>query len=101
VDLGAIVADIVKRPFILVGFLALLILLPMAITSTNAMVRRLGYARWQRLHRLVYVAAGLACLHFFWRVKKDHTQPAVYASVLAGLLFIRVALWLRARYSNT
>jgi sulfoxide reductase heme-binding subunit YedZ len=95
-DLPAIGADIVKRKFIFVGFTAFLLLIPLAATSTNGMVRRLGAARWQRLHRLVYVAATLGVIHFLWRVKKDITQPAAYGMVLALLLGIRVAYWLLA-----
>jgi sulfoxide reductase heme-binding subunit YedZ len=95
--LQAILEDIVKRKFIFVGFSAFLLLIPLAITSTNGMVRRLGAARWQRLHRLVYVAATLGVIHFLWRVKKDITQPAAYGMVLAVLLGIRGVYALRAR----
>ena len=93
--LDAILADIVKRKFIYVGFTAFLLLIPLAATSTNGMVRRLGAVRWQRLHRLVYVAATLGVIHFTWRVKKDITQPVTYGVVLAALLGFRVmyALW--------
>jgi len=86
---GAIVADVVERPFITVGFSALVLLIPLAITSTQRMRKRLGGPRWQRLHRLVYLAAGLACLHFVWRVKRDLSEPLVYAALLAILLWIR------------
>jgi methionine sulfoxide reductase heme-binding subunit len=89
-DLGAIWQDITKRNFILVGFLAWLLLIPLAWTSTNGAVRRLGAAKWQRLHRLVYLIAGLAILHFVWRVKKDYTEPIVYGVVVAALLLFRV-----------
>lgn len=81
--------DLTQRPFIVVGFGALLLLLPLALTSTNASVRRLGFPRWQRLHRLVYVAAALACLHFFLRVKADVREPLLYAGSLVVLLLIR------------
>ena len=97
---GAIVADIAKRPFITVGFLALVLLVPLAVTSTNAMVRRLGFARWQRLHRLVYVAVSLGVVHFLWRVKKDLTEPLVYAGVLGLLFAVRVAEAVRKRRSR-
>jgi sulfoxide reductase heme-binding subunit YedZ len=93
VDLAAIWADIAKRPFITVGFLALLLLVPLALTSTKASVRRLGYRRWEQIHRLVYVAGALAVVHFFWRVKIDLTQPLTYGLVLAGLLGVRAAVW--------
>jgi len=92
-DLAAIWADIAKRPFITVGFLTLLLLVPLALTSTKASVRRLGYRRWEQIHRLVYVAGALAVVHFFWRVKIDVTQPLTYALVLAGLLGVRAAVW--------
>jgi methionine sulfoxide reductase heme-binding subunit len=85
-----IVRDIAKRPFITVGFLTLLLMLPLAVTSTNAMVRRLGARRWTALHRLVYLLAPLGVLHFWWMVKKDITEPALYATLLAILLGYRV-----------
>ncbi len=89
-DWPVIVEDILDRPFITVGFSALLTLLPLAVTSTQGWQRRLG-ARWGRLHRLVYLAAILVCWHFWWQVKKDVTEPAIYAGILAVLLGIR--LW--------
>jgi len=82
-------ADIVKRPYITVGFTALLLLLPLALTSTNGMMRRLG-RRWQSLHRLVYVIAVLAVWHFYWQVKRDVREPLIYAGVLALLLLYRI-----------
>ena len=97
VDWAIIVEDIAQRPFITVGFLALVLLVPLALTSTTASVRRLGYRRWQRLHYLAYVAGVLAIVHFIWRVKIDVTQPLVYGSVLGALLLVRVAFWLRQR----
>jgi sulfoxide reductase heme-binding subunit YedZ len=96
-DAARIVEDIAKRPFITVGFAALVLLLPLAFTSTTASIRRLGYRRWQLLHQLTYVAAVLAVIHFFWRVKIDVSQPLLYASIVAGLLVIRLAFWLRQR----
>src|SRR6266536_287910 len=95
VDLGAIAADIVKRPFITAGFSALLLLTPLAFTSTKASIRRLGFRRWQRVHQLTYVAGILAIVHFIWRVKLDITQPAVYGLIRGALLMIRIASWLR------
>ena len=97
VDWQAIVDDIVKRPFITVGFLALVLLVPLAVTSTSASVRRLGFRRWQRLHQLAYLAAALAVVHFVWRVKIDVSQPLAYAVVLGALLAVRVVVWLRQR----
>jgi sulfoxide reductase heme-binding subunit YedZ len=95
-DLPEIWKDIVKRKFITVGFLAFLLLIPLAVTSTNAMVKRLGFPRWKRLHRLVYVIATLGVIHFVWRVKSDLTQPLEYAAVLAALLLVRVVDAVRA-----
>jgi len=88
-DLGAIGKDIVKRKFITVGFTAFLLLIPLAITSTDGMVRRLGFVRWKRLHRLIYLAAALGVVHFVWRVKSDLRRPLVFAAALAVLLVIR------------
>ena len=88
-DLPAIWKDIVKRKFITVGFAAFVLLIPLAITSTDRIVRRLGFVRWKRLHRLIYVAAVLGVVHFVWRVKSDLRQPLVFAAVLAVLLAIR------------
>jgi methionine sulfoxide reductase heme-binding subunit len=90
-DLAAIVKDIVKRPFITAGFAAFLLLLPLAITSADAMVRRLGGRRWLALHRLVYLAAGIGVLHYWWLVKADTREPFFYAVILALLLVARVA----------
>jgi sulfoxide reductase heme-binding subunit YedZ len=94
---GALLEDITKRPFITVGFLALVLLVPLAVTSTQRMVRRLGFPRWQRLHRLAYVAVSLGVVHFVWRVKQDVTEPLVYGGVLALLLAIRLAEAVRKR----
>lgn len=90
-DWSAITADIAKRPFITVGFLAFLILIPLAATSPMRVRRMLGPLRWQRLHRLVYLAGILASVHFIWRVKRDMSQPLMYAAVLAVLLFVRLS----------
>jgi sulfoxide reductase heme-binding subunit YedZ len=84
-DWRLLLEDIAKRPFITVGFSALLLLIPLAVTSTKRAMRRLG-RRWQRLHRLVYPAAILACTHFYWQVKADIREPLVYVLVLAVLL---------------
>jgi sulfoxide reductase heme-binding subunit YedZ len=88
-DPAAIVWDIVKRPFITVGFAAFVLLLPLAATSTHAMMRRLG-RRWQQLHRLIYVIAVLGVTHFLWLVKKDLTEPLIFGAVLALLLAMRL-----------
>lgn len=92
-DWHAIAQDILKRPFITVGMSAFILLLPLAATSTNAMVRRLGGKRWQALHRAIYPISILAVTHFWWMVKKDVTEPAIYALVLAVLLGLR--MWWR------
>jgi methionine sulfoxide reductase heme-binding subunit len=89
-DWMGIAKDIVKRPFITVGFTAFVLLLPLAATSTNAMVRRLGAKRWQLLHRLAYVIAVLGVLHFWWLVKKDIREPLIFAVLLATALGARL-----------
>jgi len=88
-DLHEIVEDIAKRPYITIGFSALLLLIPLAITSTNKMMRRLG-RRWQKLHRLIYPIAILGVWHFYWQVKKDIREPLIYAGILAVLLGYRL-----------
>jgi sulfoxide reductase heme-binding subunit YedZ len=90
-----VVEDVVERPFITVGAGAFLLLVPLAVTSTKGWIRRLG-KRWQRLHRLVYLAASLGALHFYWKVKADTFWPLVAAMVLVGLLLARVP-WRRLR----
>jgi sulfoxide reductase heme-binding subunit YedZ len=89
-DWIAIAKDIIKRPFITIGMLTFTVLLPLAITSTNGMVRRMGFERWQALHRAVYAAAMLAVLHFWWLVKLDTTWPMIYTVMLAVLLVLRL-----------
>ncbi len=91
--------DIVRRPYITVGALALLLLIPLAVTSTRAMMKRLG-RNWGRLHRLVYPAAALACLHFYWLVKADVREPLIHAAVLLVLLAFRLP-WRRLKRGNT
>ena len=90
-----IVKDVAKRPYITVGFACFLMLIPLAATSTNGMVRRLGARRWQRLHQLVYLIGIGGIVHFLWLVKSDITQPVIYGAILALLLGFR--LWDRAR----
>jgi sulfoxide reductase heme-binding subunit YedZ len=94
-DLMAIAKDIVKRPFITAGFTAFVLLVPLAATSNNAMVRRLGGKRWARLHRAVYAIAIIGVFHYWWLVKKDITQPLLYAVLLGLLLGFRA--WRLAR----
>ena len=99
-DWNDIVRDVAKRPFILVGTLALLLMLPLAATSFNRAIRALGAARWQLLHRLIYVIAGLAILHFFWMraAKRNFAEVAVYASILGVLLGWRMVKAIGPRY---
>lgn len=98
--LKAIVTDVLKRPFITVGMLAFLLLLPLAWTSTKAQVTKLGGAKWRRLHKLAYVVAPLGVLHFVLRVKKDLTEPLVYGALVALLLGIRAASKLRRKAAS-
>ncbi|WP_413457116.1 sulfite oxidase heme-binding subunit YedZ [Herbaspirillum huttiense] len=101
-DLGEIWKDIVKRPFITVGVLALLLSIPLAITSTNGMVRRLGGKRWQALHRLVYVIVPLGVLHYWWDKagKNLIAQPLLFAMLVGVMLALRL-LWRRSGTSGT
>jgi sulfoxide reductase heme-binding subunit YedZ len=89
-DMVAVWRDILKRPYITVGMAAFLILTPLAITSNNAMIRRLGAESWRRLHRWVYAAAALAALHFVMLVKAWPPEPLIYAALVAGLLLLRL-----------
>lgn len=93
-DWPAIVEDIVKRPYITVGFAVFLLLLPLALTSSDAAIRRLGGKRWRALHRLVYVCAAGGVVHYCWLVKKDLTKPLIFAAVFTGLMLLR---WLAMR----
>ena len=89
-DLSLMTEDVLKRPFITAGFTALLLLVPLALTSTPRAVKRLGFQRWTCLHQLAYVAVSLGALHYYWGVKKDHTQPLIYAAVIAALFAVRL-----------
>ena len=96
-NLGAsVAADVYKRPFITIGFTAFSLMVPLAITSTAGMIRRLGGKRWNALHRLVYVSAVAGVVHYYWLVKADITRPAIYAVVVLVLLGVR-AYWSRQR----
>ena len=97
-DLQEMWKDVLKRPFITVGFTAFVLLIPLAVTSTNAMVRRLGGKRWQWLHRLIYVIAPLGILHFWWMKAGKHnfTQPIIFGVIVALLLGIRL-YWNRSK----
>ena len=89
-DFSAILEDVAERKFITAGFAAFLLLVPLAATSPLRVRRMLGPKRWQRLHRLVYLAAALAALHFIWRVKRDLSEPVLYAAVIGVLLVARI-----------
>lgn len=95
-DVASMAADVVKRPFITLGMTTFLLLLPLAVTSTARMIRRLG-KRWQRLHRLVYVAGITAVIHFWWLVKADFREPRLWALALSVLLGFRAWWTLRTR----
>lgn len=107
VDLGGfwsqILGEIVKKPYITVGFAAWLLMVPLALTSTRGMMRRLG-GHWQRLHRLAYVAGGCGVLHYLWLVKSGNTiavrEPLVYLAILVLLLALRVPGWMRRRHGQ-
>ena len=99
-DIAVIVEDIVERPYITIGMSALLLLLPLAITSTKGMMRRLG-KRWQKLHRLVYVIGALGVWHFYWQVKEDILEPSIYIFVLVVLLGYHILTrWRRKQASK-
>ncbi len=95
-DVREMVKDVGKRPFITVGFTAFLLLIPLAVTSTAGMIRRLG-KRWQQLHRLIYVSAVLGVVHYWWLVKRDLSKPELYALIIGSLLALRLGLWWRKR----
>ena len=91
-DLAEMWKDVLKRPFITVGFIAFVLLVPLAATSTNGMIRRLGGKRWQWLHRLIYLIAPLAILHYWWMKagKNDFSQPILFGLIVAALLLLRL-----------
>jgi sulfoxide reductase heme-binding subunit YedZ len=95
--LGAVLQDVLKRPFIAVGFAALVLMTPLAITSTKRALQRMGPKRWQRLHRLVYAVGVLGVIHFLLRVKQDVTEPLIYGGVLVLLLTTRLVDAVRQR----
>ncbi len=99
-DLRAIGADIVKRPYITVGMFAFAILVPLAVTSNAASIKRMGAASWQRLHRWVYVAAIAAAIHFIMSVKSWPAEPIIYAAIVAALLLTRAAFAMKKRFSG-
>ena len=94
-DVAEMLKDVVKRPFITVGFGAFALLIPLAATSTNAMIKRLGGKRWQLLHRLIYLIAPLGILHYWWMKagKNDFSQPILFGLIVAVLLLLRLYWW--------
>jgi len=95
-DVHSMTRDVYKRPFITAGFTAFALLAPLAVTSTRKMIQRLGGRRWQWLHRLIYVSAGAAIVHFTWAMKKDIHRPIEYGIVLGVLLGYRLVVWARS-----
>jgi methionine sulfoxide reductase heme-binding subunit len=100
-DLAAMWKDIAKRPFITVGFLGFLLLLPLALTSSAGWIRRLGGKRWQMLHRAIYFAAIAGVIHYYWKVKSDVRMPLFYGALVAILLLWRLGNWFFKRRSAT
>lgn len=90
-DWNEMVKDVAKRPFITLGFLGFLMMIPLAVTSTAGWVRRLGYDRWQLLHRLIYLTATAGVIHYVWLVKSDERLPAMYGAIIAALFLFRLA----------
>lgn len=99
-DWDSIIKDIAKRPYITVGFPVFLMLIPLAVTSTDGMIRRLGGKRWKLLHRSVYFCAVGGVIHYWWLVKKDLTNPITFALILALLLCFRLFYWLQNIYKK-
>ncbi|MGV7208032.1 sulfite oxidase heme-binding subunit YedZ [Oxalobacteraceae bacterium A2-2] len=100
-DLAEMWKDVLKRPFITVGFIAFVLLIPLAVTSTNGMIKRLGGKRWQWLHRLIYVIAPLGILHFWWMKAGKHnfTEPIIFGLIVAVLLLLRL-WWARSKVAS-
>ncbi|HTA67986.1 MAG TPA: protein-methionine-sulfoxide reductase heme-binding subunit MsrQ [Bryobacteraceae bacterium] len=96
-DLSEMWKDVIKRRFITAGMTAFLLMLPLAITSTAGWVRRLGFIRWQRLHRLIYFSALAGVVHYYWLVKSDVRLPLMYGAIWAVLMCYRLGVWFRAR----
>ena len=92
--------DIVKRPYITVGFTGFVLMIPLALTSTKGWIRRLGGQRWNLLHKLVYITAVLGVVHYLWKVKLDVTDPLIYMAIVAALLLVRVARWFAKRQAS-
>jgi len=99
-SLAAMLKDVAKRPFITVGFTALVLMIPLALTSTAGWIRRLGGRRWQMLHRLIYISAICGVIHYLWLVKSAIYRPVAYGVVVGILLLWRVLDWLPRRGSK-
>jgi len=93
-DVRDMVRDVAKRPFITAGFTGFVLMVPLALTSTAGWIRRMGGKRWQRLHRLVYVATAAGVVHYLWLVKSDIRLPALYGALLALAMILRVPIWM-------
>jgi sulfoxide reductase heme-binding subunit YedZ len=100
-DFQEIVKDVVKRPYITVGFAAFILMMPLAVTSTTGWIRRLGGKRWQLLHRLIYISAIAGVVHYYWLVKSDVRLPLLYGTLVFVLLAYRVVVWLFSRRART
>jgi sulfoxide reductase heme-binding subunit YedZ len=100
-NIAEIVKDVTKRPFILLGMLGFLAMVPLAITSTAGWIRRMGGKNWNRLHKLIYFTGVMGVIHFWLRVKKDHSEPALYVCILVVLVGIRLIFWVRSRQQAT
>ncbi|HDY86338.1 MAG TPA: sulfoxide reductase heme-binding subunit YedZ [Methylophaga aminisulfidivorans] len=98
-DIGDIWKDILKRPFITIGFISFLMLLPLVATSTNKMMKRIGGKNWKRLHKLTYLVAAASCLHFLMLVKADIREPIIYIVILAGLFIVRLTHFSKTKLS--
>jgi sulfoxide reductase heme-binding subunit YedZ len=96
-DVHSIIKDVIKRPFITVGFATFLLLIPLAVTSNNYLTRKLGAKRWQNLHRATYLICILGVIHYWWLVKRDLTQPIIYGSVVLVFLVARLLLLRRQK----
>ncbi len=96
-DVADIVKDIAKRPFITVGMLGLVLMIPLAITSTAGWIRRMGGKRWQQMHRLVYISAAAGVVHYYWLVKSDVRRPVMYGTILGLLLLYRAWVTIQKR----
>jgi sulfoxide reductase heme-binding subunit YedZ len=100
-DWPALVKDLTKRPFIIAGFTAFVLLIPLAITSTAGWIRRLGGKNWQRLHRLVYVAALGGVIHYYWLVKSDVREPLLYGGIWLVLMLFRLGVSISKRIKRS